>query len=98
MEHYILTDDHKTTPVDALEWDKYFETSDRRVALDNVGDVRISTVFLGLDHSFGYGPPLLFETLVFGGELDKEMERYTTWDEAVKGHKVMVKRVEEAEA
>ena len=53
-------------------------------------------VFLGLDHSFGSGPPLLFETMVFGGPLDEEMDRYTTWDEAEAGHKAMVKRVQES--
>lgn len=56
-------------------------------------EVEVSTVFLGTDHSFGVGPPLLFETLVFGGDLDGEMGRYTTWDEAWKGHQTMVSRV-----
>lgn len=46
------------------------------------GDVEVSTVFLVLDPQFGPGPPLLFETLVFGGEFDEEMERYSTWKEA----------------
>lgn len=58
--------------------------------------IYISTVFLGLDHSFGSGPPLLFETMVFGGPLDQEMDRYTTWEEAEIGHKVMVEGVKKA--
>jgi len=57
--------------------------------------VLVSTVFLGLDHSFGEGPPLLFETMVFGGLLDQEMNRYFTWDEAEKGHREMVQKVKE---
>lgn len=30
--------------------------------------------------------PLLFETLIFGGEHDGDMWRYSTWDEAKAGH------------
>jgi hypothetical protein len=38
------------------------------------GNIGISTVFLGLDHRhFGDGPPLLFETMVFGGSRDGTM-------------------------
>ena len=53
----------------------------------------VSTVFLGIDHNFGEGKPLLFETMVFGGKLDEETERYSTWEEAVEGHNHMVEKV-----
>jgi hypothetical protein len=59
--------------------------------------VQVSTVFLGLDHSFGEGPPLLFETLVSGGALAGKMDRYTTWEEAEQGHARMVERVREVD-
>ena len=32
------------------------------------------------------GPPLLFETMIFGGPHDGYQERYTFWDEAEAGH------------
>ena len=48
----------------------------------------VSTVFLGLDHAFDGGTPLLFETMIFGGEHDEYQERYATWDEAEAGHLV----------
>jgi hypothetical protein len=92
-DHYIL-EGHNTKAVDLITWAMWFEKAERHVADDKVGDVRISTVFLGLDHSFGGGRPLIFETLVFGGPLDGEMERYSTWDEAEAGHKQMAKRIE----
>ena len=76
-------------------WAKYLEKADRKVARDSIGGVDISTVFLGLDHQFGDGPPLLFETLVFGGPLDGEMSRYPSWDDALAGHKLMIKLIEE---
>ena len=54
------------------------------------GDVEVSTVFLGLNHRYGEGPPLVFETLVFGGPYDGHMDRYSTWREAQAGHAAVV--------
>lgn len=56
--------------------------------------VEVSTVWLGLNHNYGSGRPLIFETMVFGGELDNEMDRYSTLDEAIAGHQRMVERVQ----
>lgn len=90
---YIL--DGKTPVLcDLMTWALEFDKANRTVAKTEIGDVLISTVFLGLDHNWGAGPPLLFETMIFGGELDQEQERYSTWDEAEEGHKKMVERVE----
>lgn len=70
----------------------------RRVAYTQLVNATISTVFLALDHSFGEdGPPILFETMVFGGELDQEQERYSTWAEAEQGHERWVQKVKVAE-
>ncbi|MCB1712828.1 MAG: hypothetical protein KDH96_10220 [Candidatus Riesia sp.] len=94
-DKYILRN-KKVVPVDdLLKWAEEFETQDRRVRLTKLpGGYRVSTVFLGIDHQWGDGPPLVFETMVFGpkgwGEMD--MDRYSTWDEAVSGHKAMVER------
>jgi len=68
------------------EWTQYMETAERHVADTEVGDARVSTVFLGTAHSFGYGPPLLFETMIFGGKYDDYQRRYCTWEEAEQGH------------
>ena len=79
-----------------LAWAKWFEASrDERVvgnahlvySLDGQEiKVRVSTVFLGLDHQWGNGPPLLFETMIFGGPHDQNQRRYSTWGEAEDGH------------
>ena len=68
----------------------------KRVAEDTLADGKwISTVWLGIDHSFGdAGVPLIFETMVFpskGNFRDLSMQRYATLDEAVAGHKATVK-------
>ena len=94
-DHALLDDDHNVVPfavwqdgeldTDALlEWARRFEDIEsRRVAETVIDGVRVSTVFLGLDHGFG-GAPMWFETMIFGGS-DYE-ERCTTWAEAEKMH------------
>ena len=52
---------------------------ERKVANDEVGNYRVSTVCLVIDHNWGGGPPLIFETMIFGdGPLDKWQRRYST--------------------
>jgi len=53
-----------------------------RVAYDKVGDVEISTVFIGVDTRL-CGPPGVFETMTFP---DGAVRRWSTWDEAEEGH------------
>lgn len=94
-DKYILNG-HEAVPVDDLyEWGAWFQTANRHIAQDEpLPGVRVSTVFLGLDHRYGGdGPPLIFESMVFGGELDQEMDRYSTWEEAERGHAAMIERV-----
>ncbi|MDK9739280.1 hypothetical protein KI655_18455 [Vibrio sp. D404a] len=55
-------------------------------------EVRISTVFLGLDHNhFGTDKPIVFETMIFGGKWDDYQRRYTTAEEATESHNFLVK-------
>ena len=84
-DKYILKD-RQAVPASLEEWAVWFETADRIVAKDEVGDAKVSTVFLGLDHNWGDGPPVLFETMIFGGEHDEYQDRCSTWDEAEQMH------------
>ncbi len=91
---YILNGHEPVPCEDLMVWAKWIEENSRQVARDQINnDVYVSTVFLGIDYSFGEGAPVLFETMVFGGSMDQEMDRYLTWDEAMVGHKKMVERV-----
>lgn len=77
------------------EWSGTLEDVERRrVALTDLGGVRVSTVFLGVDHGFGSSSrPVLFETMIFAPEhpsLDTTCRRYATWDEAERGHAACV--------
>jgi hypothetical protein len=95
LGHYILDGHQPVAVTDVLEWAHWYEEADRRVGLSFTEHFEISTVFLGLDHNFGGdGPPLLFETMVFrkhGKAYDLAMDRYSTWDEAERGHLEMVR-------
>jgi hypothetical protein len=57
---------------------------------------RLSSVFLGLDHQFYDGPPLLFETMIFDERSDDAdgiyQERCATWNEAEAMHKRAIER------
>lgn len=87
-EHkYILRGREAVPEPDLRKWGIWFETNDRRVARTERDDVAVSTVFLGIDYSHGYGPPLLFETMVFGGPLDQQQDRCSTYDQAEAMHK-----------
>jgi hypothetical protein len=92
MSHlYILDENHNHIPVDVMTWAMWFETADRQVAEDYVGHVRVSTVFLGIDHGWG-GEVQLYETMVFDGYEEIQV-RYPTWDEAVTGHQEVLSHV-----
>lgn len=99
MRIYYVCDENKD-PVETDDfrvWALWYEGADRTIGLTETGDAKVSTVFLGLNHNFGPGPSLLYETMVFGGALDGETERYPTRQEAQEGHQVMVARVRAAE-
>lgn len=66
---------------------------ERRVDKTIVDDVTISTVFMSVNAQPGIEHPLLFETMIMGGNNDGVQEQYSTWDEAVAGHNLWVRRV-----
>ncbi len=99
--------DRQGKPMEMMEWAHAIEDFEYKVVKqDTLPDGKfVSTVWLGLDHSFGDGPPLIFETMVFPakggvpttGERnpdweEQETRRYSTEEEAKAGHAEMVKR------
>lgn len=66
-----------------------------RIEYEEINDAGVSTVFLGVDHGFAGGPPVLWETMIFGGTHDQYQERYTSLAAAKEGHKRAVKLVKE---
>lgn len=96
-DKYILEGKTPKPVDDLINWGKWFQTAERHVAQDRIGEVRVSTVFLGLDHAWGGGPPLLFETMIFGGPHDQYQERCSTWEEAEAMHATALKLVRGAD-
>ena len=68
MKRYILSKDGET-PVESTnndEWGVFmWNINNRRVALETINGITISTVFLGMDHNYFGGSPILWETMVF---------------------------------
>jgi hypothetical protein len=86
--------DWEGKPINPTQWSILFH-DERHVGDDQIGEVQISTVWVGLDYNFsGVGPPLIFETMIFGGPLDQEQWRYSTEQEAREGHKRAVELVQ----
>jgi len=97
---YMLDGERVVPCHDLMTWARWFENANRRVDYTEItSQCRVSTIFIGVDHRYwGGGPPLVFETMVFGGPDDDalEMSRYSSWDDAAIGHKAMVRKVREA--
>ncbi len=93
-EYYVLGDDGRTPLAvgGGPDWKHWMEASgDRRVvARSKFPGGTVSTLFMGSDKNCGRGDPLLFQTMVFGGPLDKMSRAYRTWKQARAGHDSMV--------
>lgn len=92
FDYWKLADDMKT-PVKCTreEWGEFMKDHlNRRIALTHLDNskVSVSTVFLALDHNHsGEGPPVLFETMIFGLPDEEEYQtRCCTWEEALRMH------------
>ena len=86
--------DRQGNQISYKEYDELLNPTYKRVAETTLPNgLWISTVWMGLDHNWGAGPPLIFETMVFeNGDMgaDLNMARYATEEEAIKGHEEMV--------
>ena len=107
MKTYILENKQPVAEPDIIQWCEWMASENCVVAKDtvtikdtitikiagqNVGKIEISTVFLGVDYS-RTETPILFETMIFGGPLDQQCERCSTYGEALIMHKLMYERV-----
>jgi hypothetical protein len=96
----IMHYDREGKPLDSRTWmmrhndEKYV-----RVAYDKIGRCEVSTVWIGIDYSFGRGKvPLIFETLAYGPDGSSHQHRYGTEAEALAGHAQVVASMTRAQA
>ena len=69
--------------------------SNRIIKQTQIKDLFVSTIFTGIDYSFGLAEKKLFETIIFG--LDDEIHpkwQYATWDDAIEKHHELIKMIE----
>lgn len=115
LHHYIINDKGEISTVDLMTWARWLESEqgsrDKQIGNTQLPEVRVSTVFLGLDHNFGGGKPILFETMVFENRttqidlqgkpysthkpIEDYSNRYHTLEEAKKGHEGIVRLCEQ---
>lgn len=101
MDRYILDDDNMPVPVTMGQYFAWHKTinEDARTGIGRTeakttrGDVTVSTVFLGADHGWGEScQPVLWETMVFRDCDDVEMDRYTSYADAMRGHEYLCRK------
>lgn len=90
---YILIKQKPVRCLDLLGWGRWMGEGPRHVGDVTKKGVRVSTVFLGLDHNYGLGEPILWETMIFGNNVGDIMCRYRTMNQAREGHRQAVKLV-----
>ena len=102
LDKYILNENGE--PViehDILKWAAWLEPAlsagGTGVILQEIDDVKVSTIFLSIDNNFFGTPPILWETMVFGGPLEGRMDRCSgSREQAMAMHARMVARVKAA--
>ena len=95
-ERYILKDGLAVQCPDLMEWGAWMEAHrSKSQKIFKISGLRLSTVFLGLDHSFGLGEPLLWETMLFNDDLGESegQWRFTFQGEAYEFHDAKVKEL-----
>jgi hypothetical protein len=95
MDHYILDENDCPRLVDMedyYKWQRALPDGIKtrmgfKLARDEVEGVYVSTVYLGLDHAYECGPPILWETMVFGlANSETDCERSANRKDALKVH------------
>lgn len=99
--------DRRGEAISMREWMRLWKSHEYRlVKQDSVENYWVSTVWLGLDHSYTQeGMPIIYETMLFDHSEHSEQEgnawmdllcrRYSTELEALTGHDEVMKEVEE---
>jgi hypothetical protein len=82
--------DRQGRPCSEDEWDRLYD--DRRVALTEVGEYRVSTVYLGRPVNVIGDVPLIFETS-FSLGMDDDTVHTATEAEALAAHERLVNRL-----
>lgn len=88
LGRYILVDGVPVIEPDLKKWALWMDAGNRILCQTSwetpKEKILVSTVFLGIDH--GFHPPVLWETMIFGGKHDEYQVRYSSLADAKEGH------------
>lgn len=87
--------DRQGAPISFGEWSERHSRGDWRVAQDRLGEAWVSTIWNGIDAGPLDEPPVIFETVIFGGPYDRYEWGYSTEVEAKAGHERVVEALRE---
>ena len=93
---YYKLNGKQIVEVSIAEFESKNTTFSKPLFKSKFGEVEVSTIFMAMDHNFDVNSdePILFETMVFGGEHNDYQERYHTYDRAEEGHKRICEMVD----
>lgn len=97
MNLYVLDENNEPVETNFETWSQFItDNNKRQIKFTQISkDKYVSTIFVGVDFSFGIGPERkLFETAVFDGHEQPHIVRYSTYEKAIQGHDILVKIVE----
>lgn len=99
MAWYILDDENKPVRSTIVDCSMWLQNNPERKAVkqEHIGNIFISTVFLGLDHAWNSDIPVLWETMIFGGKHNQYQDRYTSHEDALEGHQKAINLVNSTE-
>lgn len=89
--------DRQRKPISAMQANKLLgDRAYKTVGRHEQDGYTVSTVWLGLDHNYGGGEPLIFETMIFGPDsmADLYAERYSSEAAALVGHRRAVEHLQ----
>lgn len=106
-KRYILVDKTPVEEPDWAKWEQWYAQADRLVQVTDIpitdenrflfkiADpdcvIKVTTIFLGIDHALLDDSPILFETKITGGQYDQRQQWNRTWKDAEIEHDFNVK-------
>ncbi len=94
--YYILDEGGNPVSATVEQWGYWLEDAGilRMVDFTQIGEIEISTVFVGLNpHPTSDQKPKLYETAISGGLLDGHSWKYSTKQDAIDGHRQALREV-----
>ncbi len=94
--HFYKLSKKKPIPCSMNEWAIFMTSASNRIIEQNqIGPLLISTIFTGIDHSFGHGEKKLFETTVLGLNNDIQLRwHFSTYNQAIREHRRLTLLIE----